>query len=103
MTPGAVTVLTYVTNGAIGVFTSAPANVNGIGTAGAPDVLAIIDCLNGINTAVACPWGDYSSDVNHSATTNAADVLAVIDLLNGANEFDPWNNTALPDPSGCLP
>jgi len=103
MTPGAVTTITYVTNGTYGVFTSHPANVNGDSAAGAADVLAMIDCLNGLNTAVNCPWDGYSSDVDRSTATNAADVLAVIDLLNGAAAFDSWNNTTRPDAAACLP
>jgi len=101
MTPNAVTTITYQGNGTTGTYTSHPANVNGDSAAGAGDVLAIIDCLNGVDTATNCPWGNYSSDTDRSAATTAADVLAVIDMLNGAGAFTSWNNTPLPDATGC--
>lgn len=80
-------------------FVSHPANVNADSAAGAVDVLALIDMING---AVDPPHGNYSTDIDHSGLTTAADVLRVIDLLNGAGAFDVWNATLLPvNPDDC--
>ncbi len=103
MTPGAATTVTYTTNGTTGVFTSSPGNVNADTATGPGDILAVIDCLNGVNLSGNCPWGSYSSDVDRSGVAGAPDILMVIDLLNGAASLDPWNGVPLPDPAACLP
>ncbi len=103
MTPGAVTTVTYTTNATTGIFTSHPGNVNADAATGPGDILSVIDCLNDINVAGNCPWGDYSGDVDRSGVTSAPDILMVIDLLNGASGLDPWNATPLPDPTSCVP
>lgn len=103
MTPGAVTTLTYTTNGARAVYTSHPGNVNGDSATGAIDILALIDCLNNSDPATNCPWGAASSDVDRSGSTNATDVLGVIDLINGSGAFTPWLNSHRPDPAACAP
>jgi len=64
-----------------------PADVDGNLYSNAPDVLAILDYLNGV-----LPLEPYQCDVDASNVCNPADVLGVIDLLNGASNFDVWNN-----------
>jgi len=64
-----------------------PADVDGGCTANAPDILVLIDFLNGL---VPLEW--YQCDVDASDACNPADVLAVIDLLNGASGFQSYNN-----------
>lgn len=103
MTPGAVTTVTYTTTGTTGTFTSHPGNVDADSTTGPGDILAVIDCLNGIDLASNCPWGDYSGDVDRSGVTGAPDILMVVDLLNGASALNSWNGTTLPDATGCAP
>ncbi len=100
ITPGAVTSLTYVGSGATASFTSHPANVNGDAAAGPSDVLALIDCLNGLDS---CPWDLLSCDMDHSGACAPPDILRVIDLLNGAASFAAWNDTALPAATGDCP
>jgi hypothetical protein len=105
MTPGAVTTVTYHDSpvGQTGRFISHPANINGDGATAAFDILAIIDCLNNVNPAVACPWGfPYSRDVDHSGVFNSSDLLRTIDLINGAGAFaTPWLGTTRPTGQGC--
>jgi hypothetical protein len=110
ITPGGVTQLTYTDDylvQSIGTFTAHPANVNSDGYSSPLDVLAIIDCLNGVDPTPGapnenCPWGLYSSDIDHSGQFNPSDILREIDLLNGANAYDPW--LAVPRPAGaCTP
>jgi hypothetical protein len=98
ITANAVTKLRYTASGAVGTFTSHPANINGDSTSGPQDLLALIDSLNG---AANLPWGLYSGDVDHSGVVNGQDIIAVIDLLNGAGAFEPWNGSALPDGGAC--
>ncbi len=105
ITTNAVTRIAYTPNGGaptIGTFTAHPGNVNGDTTAAPTDILAIIDCLNNVNQATNCPWGNFSRDVDQSGVFNPADVLRVIDLLNGADVFDVWNNTPRPSAT-CTP
>jgi len=66
-----------------------PADVDGNLVSNAPDVLVIIDYLNGI-----MPLDWYQCDVDASGVCNPADILGVIDLLNGASNFEVWNNRA---------
>jgi len=73
-----------------------PADVNGDLSSNAPDILAIIDFLNGV---LALDW--YQCDVDASGDCNPADVLGVIDLLNGAGNFEAWNNRT--NPGGACP
>jgi len=106
ITPAAITTITYTDDHnarKTAQFAAHPANVNGDSTAGAPDVLAMIDFLNGVAVEFNAPWGRYSVDVDHSGVAGAPDVLAVIDLLNGASVFDPWSNTPLPTIGGICP
>jgi hypothetical protein len=107
ITPGAVTTLTFVPTGDTGRFTSHPANVNGDGFAGATDILALIDCLNGVDPIPGppnenCPWGIYSRDLDHNGLFLPADILEEINLLNGAGPCcDPWINTPKPVNTIC--
>jgi hypothetical protein len=103
---GAVTTLTYLApvrgTSNTGVFTSHPANINGDTGSGALDIIATIDCLNGVNLETACPWGDpYSRDIDQNGGFAPSDILRVIDLLNGADTYDVWNGVSIPDPTGC--
>lgn len=103
ITPGAVTTLTYDLAGgsqATGTFTSHPANTDGDSASGPPDILKVVDYINGVATS---PWGIYSEDVDHSASLEPLDILRVIDLLNGAGTFDPWNGSFLPANNGSCP
>lgn len=99
ITPGAVTKVAYnPTTGSptTAAFFAHPANVNGDSISSPVDILRVIDCLNGLDPGVNCPWGTYSKDIDQSGQFNPADVLRVIDLLNGADAFTVWNNTSLP-------
>jgi len=99
----AVTTITYLGNGATGRFTSHPGNVNGDAGSGPLDVLNIIDCLNGVNQAVTCPWGfPYSQDLDHSGGFGPSDILREIDVLNGADLLTPANGTNLPMQVPCF-
>jgi len=101
ITKGAVTTLSYIHDADYLTYISHPANVNGDSAANAVDILELIDCLNGADHAIHCPWYIYSKDADRSGQSNAADVLAVIDLLNGADAFDIWNNTPVPVNTAC--
>ena len=68
-----------------------PGDVDGDGTSGPSDILALIDHLHGV---VELP--DHATDINRSGLPTAADILRVIDLLNGAGAFDVWNGVSLP-------
>lgn len=105
LTPGAATRISYTPMSGpstIGTFYAHPANVNGDNIASPVDILRIIDCLNGIQPNLNCPYGIYSRDIDHSGVFNPADILRVIDLLNGADLFDVWNGTTLPT-NTCIP
>jgi len=82
------------------------ADVNADRTASAQDILALIDCINGVNRPVNCDWDSptelASSDADRSGQRNSQDILRVIDALNGAGALDPWNGRTLP-PSPCAP
>jgi outer membrane protein assembly factor BamB len=68
-----------------------PADVDGDGTAGPLDILALVDHLNSV-----VEWPSYSTDMNRSGVSEPQDILRVIDLLNGAGEFEVWNGRSLP-------
>jgi len=86
------TAVTHVASGSCVRLGYMPADVDGDETAAVPDVLRVVDCLNGV---YACP--DYSVDVDRSGLPGAPDVLRVVDLLNGAGSYDPFLNVSLPD------
>lgn len=98
ITAGAVTTISYIGNGDYIEYTSHPANVNADSASGPPDILYLIDVLNGVATA---PHGLYSVDVDHSDSAEPPDILRVIDLLNGAGVFNSWLNTNLPVNTSC--
>jgi hypothetical protein len=99
VTPGAVTTVSYADDRSIATFTSHPGNADGDGETGPPDILALIDFLNG---GTSLPWGIYSCDLDRDGECAPADILRLIDLLNGAGEFDSWDETPLPvDPGIC--
>jgi len=89
---GAWTVLTHIASGTSVRLGFLPGDVNGDGTTGPLDVLALIDSLN----EVGQPLPEWSTDVNRSGETNPADVLRVIDLMNGADDYDPFLDMSLP-------
>jgi len=102
ITPNAVTTITYTGTNTTGTFISHPGNVNADSTASPIDILRIIDCLNGVNQAMTCPFGfPWSRDIDQSGLFASADILRVIDLLNGADTFNPALNTTLPSSAGC--
>jgi hypothetical protein len=68
-----------------------PGDVDGDGTTGAVDVLALIDALNDV-----APRPLYAADINRSGLDDPLDILMLIDLLNGAGTFEPWNGRSLP-------
>lgn len=68
-----------------------PGDVNGDGTVGPLDILALIDSLTGAN-----PLPLERTDINRSGATNASDILRLIDLMNGANTTRPWLGATLP-------
>jgi hypothetical protein len=105
ITPGAVTTISYSYFGgdSTGTFTFHPGNVNANSFTAPQDILAVIDCLNGINQETNCPWGMLSCDIDRSNVCGPPDILRVIDLLNGANAYEPWIGTPLPQASGLCP
>jgi hypothetical protein len=68
-----------------------PADVSSDRTSSAPDILFLIDCLNGVRTCAP-----RQCDTDRSNVCGPPDILRVIDLLNGAGAFDPWLNTNIP-------
>lgn len=96
--PGAWTSLTHVASGTSICVASLPGDVNGDGTTGPSDILAVIDCINGVGSGACEP---YSTDVDRSGQAGPADILRVIDLLNGAGTFDMFNGATLGD-SPCF-
>ncbi len=96
--PGAWTTLTHIASGTSICVASLPGDVNGDKTVGPSDILAVIDCINGVGSG-AC--AAYSTDVDRSGQSGPSDILRVIDLLNGAGTFDMFNGATLGD-SPCF-
>jgi hypothetical protein len=101
ITASAVTTLTYRGGDRTGTFVAHPGNVDGDANAAPSDILALIDCLNGLEDS--CPWAVYSCDIDHDGVCAPADILRLIDLLNGAGAFESWNGTALPEAQDICP
>jgi hypothetical protein len=99
ITPAAVTTVTYGATGDVLTMTALPGNVDGNGVTDPMDILAIIDILNGVETA---PFGLFSGDLDYSQQIGPSDILVVIDLLNGASAFDPWIDVSVPQ-NTCAP
>jgi hypothetical protein len=72
---------------------SLPGDVNGDYESQASDILAIIDCLNGVADPPCQMW---QCDADRDETCGPADILRVIDLLNGAGSFESWYARTLP-------
>lgn len=68
-----------------------PGDVNGDGASAPPDILALVDSINGVT-----PRPVWATDVDRSGATGPEDILRVIDLLNGAGTYDPWLHVSLP-------
>lgn len=69
-----------------------PGDVSGDGATAVPDVLVLVDALNGqIELSI------WSTDINRSGVANAADVLREIDLLNAVGAFPGYLGLTLPD------
>ena len=64
-----------------------PGDVSNDRTSSAPDILFLIDCLNGVRTCASS-----QCDADRSNVCGPPDILRVIDLLNGAGAYDPWLN-----------
>ena len=60
ITAGGVTTIEYTGDGSYVAFTSHPANVNADTMAAPPDILKVVDYING---AAISPWGVYSEDI----------------------------------------
>lgn len=101
ITAGGCTVITY-TNGNGASQESrlrfSPANVNADSTAAAPDIISLIDIINGASPL----YGNYSADIDAGGAVGAPDITMLIDLLNGASEFAPWLSAPLPVCFECL-
>lgn len=70
---------------------SLPADVSNDRTASAPDILWLIDCLNGVRVCE-----QFQCDVDRSNVCGPPDILRTIDLLNGAGSYDPTLNVNIP-------
>lgn len=70
-----------------------PADVNGDRTSAAPDIVALIDAINGVGS----PRPIWSTDIDRNGATGPPDIITLIDLLNGASGFDPWLARTLPE------
>lgn len=92
ITPGTWTTITHVDSGVSLRVASLPGDVNGDGTAAPPDILSLIDALNGVGD----PLPLWATDVDRSGETLPPDILRVIDLLNGAGVYESWLNRSLP-------
>jgi hypothetical protein len=92
--PGARTVLTHRASCTRTCVGSLPGDVNGDGASAAPDILKLVDHLNGVSAVPLEPW---QCDIDRSGACGPPDILRVIDLLNGAGAFAPWLGVALPD------
>ncbi len=96
---GAWTQITYDPSGESICLGYLPGNVN-LDTATDPsDIIAVIDCINGITPE---PCMVSSADVDRSGSIDPSDIIMVIDLLNGASGYDVWFVQSLP-PSPCGP
>jgi hypothetical protein len=84
------TCVTYVHSGNEMCIGYLPADANGDGTASPPDILRVIDCLNGVATC-----STQQCDIDRSLECLPPDILRVIDLLNGAGTYDSWLNVGL--------
>lgn len=91
--PGAWTTITHLPSRTSTRLGYLPADVNGDGTSGPLDILALIDGLNGVSVR---PLENWQCDINRSVTCGPQDILREIDLLNGAGAFEPWNGRSLP-------
>jgi hypothetical protein len=90
--PGVRTTITYMPTGSGVTLGYLPADVNGDGTSGPIDILALIDHLNGVGASLTL----WATDINRSGEANATDIVRLIDLLNGADAYDVWNGVSLP-------
>ena len=84
---GEVTRLRYPLTGDTAYFRYLAGDVNRDGTSTPADILAVIDCLNGVAN-FDCRLSN--TDVDRSNETGPPDILRVVDLLNGAAEFESW-------------
>lgn len=89
--PGARTTITYLPSGSTIALGYLPGDVDGDGSSGPRDILALIDTLNGLAGRPV-----YSTDIDRSGVTDAADVLRLVDLITGAVDYDAWNGRSLP-------
>jgi hypothetical protein len=90
---GAVTTITYTGDNSFVTYVSHPGNVNSDTITSPPDILHLIDNLNGVRIPPLTP---YQCDLDRSAACAPADIITLIDLLNGAGAFEPWNGTGRP-------
>lgn len=95
---GGITQISYVNDPTPVTYMSHPANVNDDSASGPPDILSLIDALNGVFVP---PHGLYSTDIDRSGQAGPPDILRLIDLLNGAASFEAWLNSAKPTNGGC--
>lgn len=77
--------------GNAGCFGYLPADANASLQSGPPDIIAVIDHINGV-----IPRPIYGVDMDRSTVVDPSDIIRVIDLLNGAGAFAPWMNATLP-------
>ncbi len=92
--PGARTVFTHRASCTRTCLGYLPADANGDGTSAAPDILELIDHLNGVLNP---PLEQWQCDMDRSSVCTPPDILRLIDLLNGAGQFAPWLGRELPD------
>lgn len=91
ITPGACTTLTYaVEEGAEASarFCALPGDVGGNGCTGPPDIVALIDALNGKKSP---PFGTLSGNCDGNSATGPSDISCIIDLMNAG-----WLGVCLP-------
>jgi len=68
-----------------------PGDVDGDGTTGALDVVALIDAVTGGNNSLA----EWSTDIDRSRKTDLGDIIRLVDLMIGASEYDVYLSTSL--------
>ncbi len=87
---GNCTTLVYTPSGSAVTIGYLPGDVDGDGTSGPLDLLALIDHLNGVVTL-----REYQCDINRTGKCEPNDILRVVDLLNGAGAYRKWANESL--------
>lgn len=89
--PGRWTCITHLPSEAQTCMGFLPGDVDGDGTAGSPDIIRLVDHLNGSDATLML----HQCDLDRSGVCSAPDIVRLIDLLIGAGSFQPWMGRTL--------